>query len=58
MCLNNNIIDVFGVANKCISCNNCSHTGWSKNRGNNARDFTTWIKGCVSKYEFVQNLDF
>lgn len=22
------------MANKCISCNNCGHTGWSKNRGN------------------------
>lgn len=22
------------MANKCVSCNNCSHTGWSKNRGN------------------------
>lgn len=21
------------MANKCISCNNCGHTGWSKNRG-------------------------
>ncbi|MEJ5037433.1 Pmp3 family protein [Acinetobacter johnsonii] len=22
------------MANKCISCNNCGHVGWSKNRGN------------------------
>ena len=22
------------MANKCVSCNNCSYTGWSKNRGN------------------------
>ena len=22
------------MANKCISCNNCGHIGWSKNRGN------------------------
>lgn len=22
------------MANKCVSCNNCGHTGWSKNRGN------------------------
>jgi hypothetical protein len=22
------------MANKCISCNNCGHTGWSENRGN------------------------
>ena len=22
------------MANKCISCNSCGHTGWSKNRGN------------------------
>lgn len=22
------------MANKCVSCNNCSHVGWSKNRGN------------------------
>ncbi|RZG71912.1 Pmp3 family protein [Acinetobacter wuhouensis] len=22
------------MANKCINCNNCSHIGWSKNRGN------------------------
>jgi TM2 domain-containing membrane protein YozV len=22
------------MANRCISCNNCGHTGWSKNRGN------------------------
>lgn len=22
------------MANKCVSCNNCGYTGWSKNRGN------------------------
>lgn len=22
------------MANKCVSCNNCGHVGWSKNRGN------------------------
>ncbi|RKG32982.1 Pmp3 family protein [Acinetobacter tianfuensis] len=22
------------MANKCVSCNNCGHTGWSENRGN------------------------
>lgn len=22
------------MANKCVNCNNCGHTGWSKNRGN------------------------
>lgn len=28
------MLRVSGVAKNCISCNNCGHTGWSKNRGN------------------------